>query len=250
MNHRSTVELKAIARDKLLGNYSTVIGAIVTVQLIFVATNYIAKSVSDLYSVVGMAIYVAVTLISGLIGAVFTVGELTMYLKLACGDKIAYKDIFSAFFGHPDKIIVLDFIFSLRCLIWLLPAGLTYAVMYYKHLDGETLTFLLVGLSVLGIVGMIYTYIRLSQVFFIFLDYPDLTVREIMEKSIDLMHGQYGRFLGIMVSFIPIYLLGILSLGIGFIFIQPYRNMTYTEFYLGIAAGKPVTGNNFDVMIG
>ncbi len=249
MNHKSTVELKGIARDKLLGNYGTVIGAIVTVQLIFFGINSIVRYVSDLNSITGMIVYIAITLICSLIASVFVVGELTIYMKLACGDSIKITDVFSAFTGHPDKVIILDLIVSLRVLVWLIPAAATLCYMYLKDSYGNVLILLASGLMIIGLIGSIYTYIRLSQCLFIFLDFPDLTVNEIIERSIGMMEGQYGRFLYMMISFIPIYLLGILSLGIGFIFIQPYKGMTYTEFYLTIAA-QPVKdlGSGFDML--
>ncbi len=250
MNHRSAPELKAIARDKLLGNYSTVIGAIVAVQLIFVGVNYIARSVNDLNSITGVIIYSAATLIMGLIASVFTVGKLTIYLKISCGDKVKITDVFSEFKGHPDKVILLDFFFTLRCIMWLLPAALAYVAVFMLGYEGDIYMLIFVVLSVLGLAAMIYTYVRLSMCFFIYLDYPDHSVKEIMDKSIVMMNGHMGQFIYMAVSFIPICLLGILSLGIGFIFIEPYVSMSYTQFYLGIASAPMERGTKIDITVG
>ena len=50
------------------------------------------------------------------------------------------------------------------------------------------------------------------------------------------MKGNVGRLLYLQVSFIPMTLAGLLSFGIGFLFVLPYQNMTYTLFYLDLIA--------------
>ena len=48
------------------------------------------------------------------------------------------------------------------------------------------------------------------------------------------MKGHKGRLFYIGLSFIPLKLLAILSLGIGFLWVYPYQYMTQTLFFLDL----------------
>ena len=70
-----------------------------------------------------------------------------------------------------------------------------------------------------------------SQIFLLYLDNPYLSCREIMHQSKNLMKGNRIRYFYLLVSFVGIALLGVVSLGIGFLWITPYMSMTEVEFY-------------------
>ena len=53
-----------------------------------------------------------------------------------------------------------------------------------------------------------------------------------MSSSAAIMRGNKGRLFYLELSFVPLYLLGTLSLGLGFLWIIPYVGMTEAEFYL------------------
>ena len=76
--------------------------------------------------------------------------------------------------------------------------------------------------------------LRYSQVYYLLLDFPDYSAKELLKMSWKLMKGNVGRLLYIQVSFLPLTLAGLLSFGIGLLFVQPYQNMTYTLFYLDL----------------
>lgn len=55
------------------------------------------------------------------------------------------------------------------------------------------------------------------------------------------MKGSKGRFFYLTVSFFPLLLLGFLSCGIAFLWLVPYMNATYAEFFLDlIKKSEPV----------
>ena len=76
--------------------------------------------------------------------------------------------------------------------------------------------------------------LKYSQVYYLLLDFPDYSAKELLKMSWKLMKGNAGRLLYLQVSFLPMTLTGILSFGIGFLFVLPYQNMTYTLFYLDL----------------
>ena len=67
--------------------------------------------------------------------------------------------------------------------------------------------------------------------FLLYLANPYLSCREIMHQSKNLMKGNRIRYFYLLVSFVGIALLGVVSLGIGFLWITPYMSMTEVEFY-------------------
>ena len=76
--------------------------------------------------------------------------------------------------------------------------------------------------------------LALSQVFYLALDYPDLTAGEILRLSLKVMKGKKRQLFIIQLSFLPLYLLGVLSFGIGLFWIVPYQKMTLTLYYLDL----------------
>ena len=83
---------------------------------------------------------------------------------------------------------------------------------------------------------------------YILIDNPELSPNEARLKSIEMMRGRKGKMFGLDLSFIGWFLLGILSLGIGFIWISPYFRTTKAAFYSDlkeelnpqpVAAGEP-----------
>ena len=84
------------------------------------------------------------------------------------------------------------------------------------------------------------TYIKLaySQAYYLALDYPEESALSLMRMSRLFMKGHKGRLFYIYASFIPLLLLCVLSLGIGFLWVLPYMQAVLTEFYLDIATHK------------
>ncbi len=267
MNSAPHTNYKGIAREKLLGRYSTIIGAILIMQLILFGVSYITDRVVDGSTTIGILIYLAIAVITGLISAVFTVGELTMYMRLVGGEPISIWNIFSGFTGQPDKAIILQFKIAVRCFLLLIPAGVIFAVLYamggVSIVNGgdismgpnandpvcRILIIMCIAAIILGIIGCIYVRMRYAQVFYMLIDHPEYSSGEIMGKSSELMKGHMRTYLYINLSFIPIMLLGILSMGVGLMYIQPYRGVTLTEFYMALVSGELNRGRNIDVVI-
>ena len=79
-----------------------------------------------------------------------------------------------------------------------------------------------------------------SQCYYLMLDFPNKTAGEILSLSLRLMRGQKGRLFCILLSFLPLLLLGWLSI-VGTIWVGPYLQMAMALFYLDIM--KPAQKN-------
>lgn len=101
----------------------------------------------------------------------------------------------------------------------------------------ELLTVIAVGCGlVLLIVPGIVVALMLSQTEFILKDDSEISAVDAMAKSIRMMDGHKAELLWLMLSFIGWFLLCLLTLGIGFIFLTPYWNTTLAHYYEDLKA--------------
>ena len=154
-------------------------------------------------------------------------------MNVACGQKYEFSNLFTGFKVHPDKIIITQVIIQLLTALPLLPA---IGVMWYSFKAYNIIVVFLIGciLLIIGAGLSWWIYLRYSQVYYLLLDFPDYSAKELLKMSWRLMKGHCGRLLYIQVSFLPLMLAGLVSLGIGFLLIKPYQYMTYTLFYLDL----------------
>ena len=91
--------------------------------------------------------------------------------------------------------------------------------------------------TVLLIIPGIIKYMAYSQTYFIYKDLNDrglannYKLTDYITKSRQLMVGNKWRYFVLQLSFIGWWLLGFLTLGVGFIWIYPYYKLTMANFY-------------------
>ena len=83
--------------------------------------------------------------------------------------------------------------------------------------------------------GVIKSY-SYSMAPYILQDNPQLTAMECLDKSRKMMDGNKFQLFCIDLSFIGWYIVGILCLGIGLLWVTPYHNMTKANFYMALKA--------------
>lgn len=103
---------------------------------------------------------------------------------------------------------------------------------YWKNMLGMFLMGLFIFLWMLLFIvpGIIKAY-AYAMTPYILVDNPELGPNEARLKSIEMMRGHKGKLFGLELSFIGWFLLCILSLGIGFIWLAPYYQTTHAAFY-------------------
>ena len=111
--------------------------------------------------------------------------------------------------------------------LFLFPAGLVGILLPLS----EGLYLALFGL---GFAGSVVFRLIYSQVFFLLLDFPKKEWRELLSMSRALMRGNLLRLIGLYISFIPMGLLCVLSLGFGVIWVLPYLHSSLANFFLDL----------------
>jgi len=97
---------------------------------------------------------------------------------------------------------------------------------------GVLMTLVIVAISIVTLwIGAIIFGLAYSMVPFVLQDHPELSPKEALNKSRMLMRGHKWDLFVLWFSFFGWWILGILTLGIGFLWIQPYWNTAIAHFY-------------------
>lgn len=226
MKRTSIRTLKQNARRLLPGNYSFL--ALITVVISFCSLvlsyldTFAVPVIDGLFSLVqNFAFLLVINMICTLLQA----GTYRLYLNLAQGQSLQFRDLFFAFENHPEPIAA----FSLISLI--VEYGFLYLAVTLV-LPNPSAAFAV--LSVIVGSFLLWFHLTYSAVLFLHASHPWSSIRELMRESRTLMRGHRLHFLLLELSFLGVLLLGLLSLGIGFLFVLPYRAMTHTLFYLDL----------------
>lgn len=238
---KSSSELKAIAKGQLLGNYGITVPAFLIIAGFSVIISAFLSGRFNTATVWGFLLFYLSTFLIQLILAVFAVGESRLYLNIACKQPFKVSDIFYGFGKHADKAIVVRLLLGLISFVSMIPALVTYflsANLHAGYLLPVAALLLIVGLAVTIVINLIY-----SQIPYLILDFPQYSVRELMNASKQLMQGFKGKLFYLRVSFLPLYLLSFFSCCIGYLWIMPYFNAVSVNFYLDIIRIKATPGN-------
>lgn len=249
-SYKSSAELKNMAREKLTGKYGSAIlfylsYLMITFCITFILTSFTTLITGILAMATGNAdggpiatiLLNLLSLLCSVILGVFNTGNSLFFLNMACGRTYAVSNLFYGFqylFKPSLTISAINVVISTACMI-------PYDIFYYLYrADGSTqnailmIIFMLAGYAVLLPISL-----SLSQAYFLLLDFPQADAKEILSMSIRVMKGRKAKLFYIQLSFLPLLILGVLSCGIGNLWITPYMNMTLTYYFLDIM--KPAT---------
>ena len=235
--YKSSGQLKGIAKDQLFGHYGTAIGALLLVGIITLIITGLPDWFVSANSIPELIIYYLISFIISLFTGIFSSGEAFLYLKLTCGQPVSVKDVFSGFQVYPDKAIVLQLVFSTLAYIAQVP------IFYYLFLTTGQVNYVLflsifcvVGSSIAIVVGLMF-----SQAFYLLQDFPQYPAKDLLKMSRQIMKGHKGRLFYISLSFLPLYLLGIFSFCIVYLWLIPYTNAVMANFYMDLMKGRSQT---------
>lgn len=234
--YKTSAELKSLAKESLMGKY----GVAVTASLLYFLITYITTEISSLFllipGIVGTILYYlsafGITVFTG----IFAYGFNFLFLKISCNIPAKTNDLYYGFSARTKEILKAQLFRSIISFVACIPCYVFNEVVASEQLINYIgIYFLLFGLGLLGqfIVMLLY-----NQTFFIMLDFPDYDAKKALAFSRELMKGNKGRFIYLLVSFIPLFLLGMLSCCVGLLWIIPYMQATLAQFYLDLVKNK------------
>lgn len=199
----SRIEIKNKAKEQLKANLGLCILAIIF-STIMINVEVNIKSLKDI-AIFGArdGFHISVDIIGFILGAAFTVGLSKFILNIVNYKKSKFTDVF---FGFK---------------IFFKSMGM-YLIM---------LVIIMIGLICFIVPGFIAA-IGLSMAPYILAEDKEKGVIQSLKESWELMSGYKLDYFILELSFIPWFILGIVTFGIGFLWVVPYVALTEGNFYL------------------
>lgn len=231
----SSAQLKENAREKLTGHYGLFIGSSFLVGFLSLGITFLVSllvpSLSEVpASFPELLLSEASAFLVSVFMGVFTAGITLMYMKVSCGSPATVSDIFYGF-SHIQTALGISLAINAISTV----PSLLYSIFEWMYQFTQDELFLYIAFPALA-VGLVLTVpvaLALSQSYYLMMDFPDKSAREILALSIRITKGHRFRLFYIYVSFIPLFLLGILSL-VGLLWVAPYANMTVAQYYFDL----------------
>ena len=141
-----------------------------------------------------------------ILAGIFSIGLSRVFLKLSRKQQevASFEDLFSGFTdGKAGDNILLGILQTVFVFLWSL---------------------------LLIIPGIIKSY-AYAMAYFVKIDNPEMEANDCITKSRELMKGHKWQLFVMDLSFIGWYIVGILCLGVGTLWVDVYKNAAYAEFY-------------------
>lgn len=249
----SCSDLKDKAREKLRGKYgsamlvSPILTYVVTFALVFPVLIMVlmplaiasALAQSPMNQPFLFIVTAALILLCTVLAGVLNTGTALFYLNIACNKSHSISDLLYGFRWQFKKSLSLSAVNVALSTLFMLPNYVfSYLELFSYQPEWSTLS------SISYIVGGILFYpiqLCLSQTYYLLLDFPQHSTIELLKLSNRIMKGHKGRLFYIHLSFLPLELLSLCSIYIGYLWLIPYQNMTQALFFLDIMKPKPNT---------
>lgn len=230
---RKISELKVLAKKSLDGYYSLLAGALVLISFLSGIGGALSVMLFQGNSMFDLVMSQIFSLIISVVMSVFSAGVYYMFLNVSRGKKTSMQDVTYLFYHHPDRIIVVSLIVTVVQYLLMLPSMImNYRMDVSANLLEVLQQSLLVSLVMfVGIVVAQLVTMPIAFGYYLLIDDVEMNATDALKKSMQMMKGNYGRYIYMQLSFLGLMILGVLTLYVGFIWIMPYMQMTEIEFY-------------------
>ena len=243
--YKKNFEFKNSAKDRLEGKYGgaillLLISTVISWMVQLVISTVAGSTMNSVYAITDSRdavtaisfMFDALLLIANIILGVMNAGITLYYLNLACGQPLSLRDLFYGFKTDSRKILTVSAAMTICRAVCLWPGQ--YLLQQYLGRQGLSWLFYSLAATVMGFCIYIPFYLSIAMSFYLLFDFPQNSGKETLQLCWRIMKGQRKRLFCLELSFLPMMLLCILSLGIGFRWLEPYMQMTYTYFFLDL----------------
>ena len=245
--YRSSGDIKTQAQAMMAGRYG---GAVMMTLSYFIWIYLISYAGSIISSVILKIPYFSsvrsdpsadiiftvisalITMFLGVIAEMFTCGICLYYLNVSTGRDAQTADIFRGFRENPSEVFKVSAFLLSPSLILSIPENIV-SELYIQTSDPKWL-YLSIAFFIAAAAGALYIHLTYGIAFFVMLDFPSYSAGRVLKISRQKMTGSRSRLFILDLLFIPMMILGILSFGIGLIWIYPVINESRTLFFLNL----------------
>lgn len=222
-------EIRKEALSKLEGNWIPMIGMCLLTAIAIAALNWLSVLLVPLL-IPGLCVF-SLNLVRG------TNPDITNLVS-------TYKNYLNALVTYVLFAVIIavwTFLIVVPCVFFI---HLLFAEIFLEIFISPVLTayaLLMTVCSLLLVIPAVIFYYMFSQIFYLLADNPQIGAVEVLKKSAEMMKGYKWKLFCLHLSFIGWYLLGIVTLGIAFIWVGPYIKTANTIFYENL---KSLTDKN------
>ena len=237
---RQTItEIKGLSRENLLGKFPLPIAVyllmIVIVSLVsspFQRMTY--NGAADL-NMMNMLIGIVGEIIVLLIAILFGAGLTKIHLNIARRKEATMQDFIYPFKNHPDKFMGFGVLIVLIAAACSLPGSICLGIG--AAMSSDVLAIAGLVLLIAGVIVTIILSLGFALTTYILLDDPyETKVIQAMKQSWQYMKKKKLTLFLLYLSFIGLLIIGILSFGLGMLWIEQYYLQSSVVFYLKVRA--------------
>ncbi len=226
--------LKADARESLIGNLTT---PVVSTFLYTASTMLLSEQITNFNSesmLVALLLSVVIFLVVNTCANMLRIGLSCIFLNLQFRQPAAITDLLYPFRNNSDAAVTISAYIAVWELLCMLPYILFIAVVPKDSIPAFGI--LSVALLGAGFLGTIAVRIRYAMCIYLYLDFPDFSAPKLLRGGTRLIKGNFMRLLSLSVSFLPLHILSILSLGVAGLWVSSYAHAAEAAFYKDLMA--------------
>ena len=222
-------EIRKEAREALKGTW----GKGVCIVLAYMLFSFLIGLVEGLVGE-GTLLYSIIDLAYAIISIPLSFGLIISFMKLKRGEEVKafgfLKDGFSRF-GKSWGVAWHTFVKMLLPIACLIVIMVLMSILFVVGSNSIIITLLSIALYIASIVYIVSRSLLYALAYYIGYDRPELSSKDCVKKSEDLMKGNRGNCFLLELSFIGWALLGVLTFGIGYLWLMPYMQIAMVCFY-------------------
>lgn len=240
--YKKCYELKNAAKDKLDGKYFLAVTVCFTSVVVEYAVSLLTGSVlpnpirSTGVSVPAYVVNGIFSLVLSWVLGVMRLGTSLFFLNIACGLPYKLSDLFYGYKNDSTRALIVSGVYTLLSAVCQMPGQYLAQAFFYTH--NGSLIIAGAAAAIIGLCILLPVSAGISLSFYLLLDFPNKSALEVLLLSFRIMKGHKRRWLYMTLSFLPLIILCILSIYIGFLWLMPYMQMTYACFFLDIMNPK------------
>ena len=240
-------EFRAKAREKLSGKWGKSALIILAYYLVFfiinLLTSFIGKE-SALSSIISLALFIIeIPLGFGLVFSLFKLykGEDTTHFEFLNLGFSNFKRSWGITWQMFLKMLLPVVLMIISYILIIVSVSMSIYSLFISSSTAGTASLLLLIGCILLVVSSIWStilsyYYQLS--YFIAIDNPDLTSKEAVLKSRELMTNNRWNLFKLQFSFIGWIILSAFTFGIGLLWVAPYMLFSIISFYESLISNK------------
>ena len=240
--YKKCYELKNTAKDKLEGKYFLAVTiCFMSVAIEYAVTLFIGLVLPNPIRSTGVSVPAYVVngifslALSWVLG-VMRLGTSLFFLNIACGHPYNLADLFYGYKNDSTRALIVSGVYTLLNAVCMMPYQYLAQAFFFTF-DGS-LAIAGIAAAVAGLCILLPVSAGISLSFYLLLDFPNKSGWEVLLLSFRIMKGHKRRWLYMTLSFLPLMILCIISIYIGFLWLMPYMQMTYACFFLDVMNPK------------